>query len=98
MCLHGKGWMELDTFSRLAAGAVTSREQLVAAVDAATVLIDTRPVDGIHPMYAMGRAVIRPRPQGDRKFVDLVRQALVAAPSPFVSKDPLSFEQIRRLL
>ena len=97
--LHGKGWMEIETFSRAAGGAVTSREELLAAVDAATILIDPRPLAGPHPVYSMGRPVVRPRAQGARKFVDHVRHALAGPMVPAAAaKQPLSFEQIRRFL
>jgi hypothetical protein len=96
--LHGKGWAEIETFSRAASGAITSREELVAAVDAATLLIDPRPLPGPHPMHAMGRAVLRPQPNKARQFVERVRQALAAPPAPPAANQPLTFEQIQRFL
>jgi hypothetical protein len=94
--LHGKGWAEIEDFARVASGAVTSRQELLAAVDAATLLIDPRPLPGAHPMHAMGRTVVRPQPKMARQFVDRVRQALAAPPAPSTSSAPLTFEQIRR--
>jgi hypothetical protein len=97
--LHGKGWAEIETFSRAATGAVASREELLAATIAATILIDPRPLAGPHPMHTMGRAVIRAAPrQTARKLVDLVRQMLASPPVPAMSVQQLSFEQIKRLL
>ncbi len=73
--LHGHGWSDLGQFKAHAAGPVTSRDALRAAVASAAVLIHPSHRPHAHPIESAGRPVVRATRAGERALLAAVRQA-----------------------
>jgi hypothetical protein len=75
--LYGAGWGELGEFREHAAGAVRSREELLAAAGSAAGLVDLMPGGVGHAVERLGRVVVRGRDR--RGFVEAAKRCVAGA-------------------
>lgn len=92
--LHGVGWDELPRLRPHAAGPITSRDDLRAAVRDAAVLVHAWPTAGAHSIDALGRPIVRRIGRRKETFIRDATLALAgeagARPASFPS--PLSIK------
>ncbi len=73
--VFGKGWKEIEAFSAIAAGPISSRDELNRLVTSADALIYAWPIPRAHPIDAIHRPVLRPA-LGRTQFLNAARLAL----------------------
>ena len=97
--IFGEGWKQIPAFASLAAGLITSREELKHAVSSAAAVIHLWPANHAHPIDAAGPPVIRLASGGITAMIADARLALTSRLKPTLSQaDSIDVAAITRTL